>query len=682
MNMKKIKALLMALCLLFTLMISIAACNSEKPDTSSRGSSSAGSGTSGGSDSSDASSDLDVSGDTDIWSGPDGSDGSNGSDDSEIPDSSDMWNDPEDTDFDDEEAVYQIPIQKSGTAVTGNNRTITVDLNKTVFNSYSAVGSNVLSATMSEEGKRISGMNEVLFELEKKRIASLASPDVRLLFNIDWMITNTETNPQRSDWKNNKDYINYINGTYNFNSDYIKSVCIYLDALKDAKTNVLITFGWKVSNRIAKWFPVAGTSNMSSAAPRDLDAFGKACAALLNELINVRGYTNVKYVSFYNEPDGEFTFLGNKPNYYGWMMQKAHDSLKKYNLQQKTEVWGFEGNVPYYNTQKTWLDGIRAVAGAIIKGYTIHSYYVTSIHKYHDYFDYYTDIYSKLKASMYVTEYSGEDWANGKLGVAKEEEWNYSSVSTLIFTANTGMRGLMCWDTYGGYVPEPVNGLFSVADGWNLPTNETSVNTVRPYYNEASLLSNYIGANAKVLHVSWTGEDIRMAAFKRADGEITVVAEANAAGAARTLNINFGKALNKSVYKYEVYPSVAAVDTTVPVSVKTFSGVGTSFTDTVGKDYTVYIYTTAAPVKQISIGKVWYNCTKGASVQLNASTIACAANAQLSWSVTKATGSKGTVSQTGLYTPPADAKSGDLVSVKVSLQSDPSVYNIALIKIN
>lgn len=72
---------------------------------------------------------------------------------------------------------------------------------------------------------------------------------------MDAIITNTETDPNREDYENNSDYINYMTGVYDFSNDSASSFLETMDCLDDAVTEVILNTGWKCDSRIKNWYP-------------------------------------------------------------------------------------------------------------------------------------------------------------------------------------------------------------------------------------------------------------------------------------------------------------------------------------------------------------------------------------------------------------------------------------------
>ena len=89
------------------------------------------------------------------------------------------------------------------------------------------------------------------------------------------------------------DWMELEKGQYDFESPEMKAVYRYLDAFEQAGTEVLLNFGWKVGERVHDWFLYPGVQKPYESAPADLDAYGRSASALLDELINSRGYDNI-----------------------------------------------------------------------------------------------------------------------------------------------------------------------------------------------------------------------------------------------------------------------------------------------------------------------------------------------------------------------------------------------------
>ena len=165
-----------------------------------------------------------------------------------------------------------------------------VDTDIVLNDKFYSLGTNSFASVLSPEATEAMGINKVYNELNKDRLAALRPKISRMWFQIDWMITNTETDVSAENTENNADRLNYINGIYDFNSVWMQSFYEYVEMLKEIDCQVEINFGWKTATRIKDWFNDPHVADYKIGAPRDLPAFGQAAAALIKHLNDVKGY--------------------------------------------------------------------------------------------------------------------------------------------------------------------------------------------------------------------------------------------------------------------------------------------------------------------------------------------------------------------------------------------------------
>ena len=265
--------------------------------------------------------------------------------------------------------------------------------------------------------------------------------------------------------------------------------------------------------------------------------------------------------------------------------------------------------------------------------------------------------------------------------------WETSNAGYFISSANSGVSGAARWSYTGQYWPDPA-GYGSYSDNYHSlylgPLSlDTVENGVLDKYYEDTLLTNYVKAGSKVLYVDWSGEDTRVSAFELPDGNYTVIVEVNDSSNEREIKLNFDKSLGKTLYRMSFNHNVKNTgNATVQPCDKTFANAGKTVSDTVGKEYAYYVYTTCTPIKQVELERVTAEISAGETAQFTAKLVDCPENEEIVWTISANVGGhKGTVSQSGLYTAASDAVSGDMVAVRASLKSDPSVYTVAIIKI-
>ncbi len=596
--------------------------------------------------------------------------------------------------------IGQYTVQKNGKA-TEDTRRVTVDT-KTVLNEdFIGFGTNSFPSTLATEVQEKIGFNMVYNELNAERLSTLSLGTSRMWFQVDWMVTNTcNYEDYADDPYANPDYINYSKGVYDFESQWMEAVYEYLDMLKVAGTDVEINFGWKTATRIQDWF---GTpcDDPKVSAPKDLDAFADAAASLIKELYR-RDYNNVKAITFYNEPNlADFESGTDDAFYWRQLVNKASDKLYQFNLAEKVEIWGPECGVVETEIHRDWLQYQinENILTEAVDVWTGHHYYKKGdlVNNYSIAFDTYVILSEMTNRNMIITEMQGhvsdtnyKNWFS----------WNDSTTSQFIAASNTGLKGTFNWTTVGGYLPDPLNqtNYNDNVAAWEVPFNEERAKAVKRVFYEESLLSNYVPKGSKVLYTGWTGDDIRTSAYLWPDGEnMTVLVENNGyfSGTASYTNdgvekdieikINDGKTREFKRISYVAETQVIDANATVNSPDKTITANGGVITDTLGENYSVHIYTTAPIIKQVQIkdANITRRIKAGATTQITAERIDCDEDDKIVYRISEYTGTApGTVNANGLYTAAADAKTGDMVALRASLESDPSVFAVVIIYIS
>ncbi len=465
------------------------------------------------------------------------------------------------------------------------SRTISVDTSQVVQSDFLGVGVNIIPTNLMELGTRY-GYNDAYWAMDANRIEKIQPKVARVWFQIDWM------EPQK--------------GTYTFNSDKMKAFYKYMDALKTAGTEVELNFGWKVGSTVQSWFNIPGLKDPYVSAPADLDAYAVSASAALNELLNQRGYNNIKYLTFYNEPNGSWDFEGpaDQKAYYAQMVQKVHNRLTADGLRDRIEIWG-----PEETGALDWMQYMKNNADSAFDAYTFHVYGTS--------YDGLGNVISDRHAAagskpVVMTEFG---WADDDAS-----NWNAGFANSVIRAANDGLRGALMWQMNGAWSSDPdgdTNGTYTM---WHsLPLDRDP----RKTYYSAGFLNRYIPEHSQVLKVNTGGaSDVRASAFRGADGNYTVLVESKG-DSAQQLTIDFGNtSINKTFYKMTYRDSVQPnAQATLPVVENTFAAQKSFIDNSTDTGYHFSIYTTAKPQTQVEVTPIEKTVTGGQTLQLQANTI-------------------------------------------------------------
>ncbi|WP_458122080.1 chitobiase/beta-hexosaminidase C-terminal domain-containing protein [Paenibacillus sp. Z6-24] len=470
----------------------------------------------------------------------------------------------------------------SAAAVT---RTISIDPENVVQSDFLGVGVNIIPTNTMDLGRKY-GYNEAYWAMDVNRIQKIQPKVARVWFQIDWM------EPEK--------------GQYTFDSPKMKEFYRYLDALKSAGTEVELNFGWKVGKTVQDWFNFPDLKDPYVSAPTDLNAYAASASAVLNELLNKRGYDNVKYMTFYNESNGSWDFEGpaDQKSYFAEMTRKVSDRLKTDGLRDRIQIWG-----PEESGALNWIEYMKQNADSAFDAYTFHVYGTG-----------YEGLEKVISDRTSIT--GGKPVVMTEFGWADDNasNWDAGFANSVIRAANDGLKGALMWQMNGAWTSDPdgdTNGTYTM---WSsLPLDRTP----RKTYYSAGFLNRYIPEHSDVLTADTGGaDDIRAAAFKGKDGNYTVLVESKG-GEAKNINFNFGGTdVNKTFYKMTYRDNVNIdVNAILPQVEKAFAATR-SFTDNdTDTGYHFSIYTTAKPQTQVAVTPVEKTITGASTLQLDAKVI-------------------------------------------------------------
>ena len=518
---------------------------------------------------------------------------------------------------------------------------VTVDTGTVINEDFLGLGANVLPTLMMPESLS-AGYNAAYFELDKARIAAVSPKLVRVWFQIDW-------------FEESK-------GVYDFETENMRAFCLYMDFLKSYGIEVEFNFGWKAGSKIWDWYGLEGADKVTS-APADIEAYAASCSAVLDFLINKKGYDNIKYLTFYNEPNGDWDFetgsssAEEQQKYYLDMARAVSERLINDNLRDKVEIWG-----PEESGAPEWLDYMYENGSDVFDRFTCHEYDVPYDSIINDFPDWKQRVGGK---GLGLTEFG---WNS-----AEDTSFASDYTGTLIAAANGGLDCALIWILNGARLTDPGNYAINDHALWNfLPTSGGQLNEAFYIYG---MLMKLIPSHSKVIKSEASSDRVRAAAFEDGNGDITVVIQTES-GMDGELRLAFDKKQERRFYKYS-YDGFAAANglPMLPESSESFEADEVlKDADFSGGNRTV-IYTTAEPQGQVvtspSVAEV------EAGEKFSVIGFSTADEKEIEWSVISGGGS---IDQNGVYSA-NEAAAGESAAVMASLKSNPEVYGVTVINI-
>src|SRR3989344_5450659 len=185
------------------------------------------------------------------------------------------------------------------------------------------------------------GVTEADWTLNTQKLKDLNVGIIRLMMQLNW----ATSDPNLMNW--------------NYNSQQMKSVFKYLDfACQNNITVILTDWGWSVRNSLY-------------ANPTD-PRFGQGIAMYLDEFINKRGYSCIKYLIVGNEPDNEIE-LQYGMDAYETMYRNVDAALKAKGIRNLVKLTG-----PDMGGQWSFMGDAVSRLKDILDTYDFHRYASTS----------------------------------------------------------------------------------------------------------------------------------------------------------------------------------------------------------------------------------------------------------------------------------------------------------------
>ncbi len=508
---------------------------------------------------------------------------------------------------------------------------------------FLGVGVNIIPVSLMANN-RMQGYTVAHWEMDKKRIEMMKPKVARVWFQVDWMEP--------------------VKGSYTWDSPEMLAFYEYMDVLQRAGTEIQLNFGWKIGRDVQAWFSIPGTEGRIS-APHDLDAYATSCSAVLNELIVNRGYNNLKYLSFYNEPNGDWDYdaPGDQMAYYAEMLRRVSNKLTADGRRDWVKVWGPEE----VDATGSWTHYMKEHADDFIDEYTFHIYGGT-------YEDFSSQIATRrdyvAPKTVGMTEFgwSGDD----------ESCWDSGFANYVIKAANEGLHSALVWQLNGVWCEDPdesvnTNGVYTLWDSLVLGMEPN-----RSYY-ATSLLTRYIPAHSSVVAVESDSADVRVAAFTTVSGDMSILVECKE-NEAKELQIDFSNShMEKKWYKYVYSPKVTLEgNAIIPRNVWSIEPGAPLHDSHIDKDYQFMIYTTLAPQTQVEITPVLSELSSGETLKLSADVIDNIG--EVEWEVVGEPKKFGQITDQGVYTA-SQVEDDILVAVRAVSVVDSMSFAVALINV-
>lgn len=502
------------------------------------------------------------------------------------------------------------------------------------------------------------GFNERWWEMEKRRLAKVQPDIVRVWYQMDWMEpVNDNSDPHTVNWSGMQT-----------DSAKMKAVYRVLDELKAQNIDVILVAGWKMNADVQNWLGFDGLQKPETSAPTDLEEWAEWVSATLQQLIVNKGYTNIKYVMSYNEPNlGDFETPPsiNQKAYYEAMYRSIHQRLVNDGLRTRIKLLG-----PDESSGLDWMQHAVDNMDDILDIYEGHAYGKD-----------YGTMAAWAAERLALTGPTGKPLMTTEFAAPGDKTTYQNAVELadlMVAGLNSGNSGMLMWRLADQYLVDPLNFLDSSAYGtwpW-LPDQAVP----RYTYYTLSLFTRFGGAHSQVLKTDTADPDLHVASLRRQDGEYSIFVVNKSSSANKKLSFHFSaapdKAFRRHLYSSSLVPTASA--TVIPSDAE-WGAVTGSFTDDNLPPNSVAVYTSVPETSQFEITPGEVSVAPGAVVQMAAQGYGEARNPV--WSVVGGA-VYGSIDSQGIYTAPSALPPSREALVKAESGSSASDYDYAVLRFN
>ena len=374
--------------------------------------------------------------------------------------------------------------------------------------------------------------------------------------------------------------------TCDWNSPRMKALYNWLQAMKDRNVDVALNLGWRFTADT-----YYGHSLPNPAI--DKTQYSAWVSESLHQIIEVRGFTNVKYGVLFTEPTSYES--GTVPDgytqwsYFVEMIKALHNKLVADGRRNLVKLVGPNGT--YGASQLT--DTVRELNNEI-DIYSGHDY------NHSDYNGWYNLCFSMRNTVTSTGKpYWLDEWGKQDESCRKSSNYGNYVAQGVAACINAGAQTMMSWILFdqqyiatdgsvgcdgGG---DGGDSFFNCVHRWGFVKwphdNVASPTYPYPAWYAFSLLSKYLpGRNGTKTYQTTSNESVYLSALRTSDEDYSFLV-VNGNSSQQNITVNLSQPINKSLHRYLYDPANIQLseDALIIGSDKTFSAVGSTFSDTI-----------------------------------------------------------------------------------------------------
>jgi len=355
----------------------------------------------------------------------------------------------------------------------------------------------------------------------------------------------------------------------------MKAFYKWLNQMKKRNIDVAINSGW--------WF-----SRSKIYTPEE---YAKWVSEAVRQIVIVHGFTNVKYMHLFTEPNSLVKYMGDYVPEYTTYCRAIHEQLIADGNRDLIKLVGPN------SCWHTWVPECTKQLNDVIDIYSDHVYYNgDSLTTY----NYYT---TYLKESLDAVKKTGKQFWSDEYGIQIESYRETSDYGNFLGQANaaflnSGLQNSFLWLLFDQLYTDPLNHTTnkdSFYDGlhkFGLLPWFSKDRTPRPAFYAFDMMSRYLGGSGTEVLKTKSTDNVFISATRQPTGTVSFLVVNNDRHS-NTFTISFSEKIAGNVYRYVYNPETInpSKDFITIQSDKSFKNLGVTLTDTI-PSRAVVIYTT------------------------------------------------------------------------------------------
>jgi hypothetical protein len=364
-------------------------------------------------------------------------------------------------------------------------------------------------------------------------------------------------------------YGNNYYGTPDWNTTNMTALYSWLQEMKDRNIEVALQMGWWFGSDLYNGDGLGKAPNTTPTA-NDIGNFKHWVSDSLNQIVNVKGFTNVKYIVMFTE--GNTDLYGPAPSGYstvnsGWAYYKAvvtavHEQLVTDGTHDLVKIVAGETH-----PAPRWVENIRDELASYCD--------IVSSHEY-DFaggapqgYSFWYNIAANIRSKCGALPYWFDEYGNFDITYRGTADYgNFLAQANAAFI-NAGAQTSLLWILMDQQYPYPIED-YGQGASWNstaewvngiqrwglgnwLPQNRTP----RPGWYSFALMSKYLGGPGTKVYQTTNSGGIYISATKPTSNDWTVMV-VNGNDSAQDITVNCTGAINKTLYRYLYNPNTIA----------------------------------------------------------------------------------------------------------------------------